>query len=428
MNDNPDSSRAAGANGFRLSPNPVTAPLWTAAALGLLLCVPGWSVEPAGDPVARARDLAVHGHRVEALQLLDQRLAEKPADSDARVLHGIILSWEGRFTEARSDLRAVLAAHPDHGDALPALINVEMWSDHPERAEQLAQDALSRHPKDPDLLLARAKALRALKRSREALQTVRELLAVDPGNAVAAQLEEGLSTSLQHWMASIDHSTEWFNDGRSPWQETQVQMEGSTSAGSVLARFSRADRFSETSQMVEIDAYPHFRDGTYAYINIGYSPDAVLYPRYRVGGDLYQMVGYGVELSGGFRELNFGTNVHIYTASVSKYLGDWMFTSRVYLTPDLAGTSHSEQFQVRRYASNGIDYWGVRYGYGSSPTEVTNLTDIQILNSSSYETEIYHTLNRRLKVLGRLGYSREDRMYIGSLRHYLADATLYYFF
>lgn len=380
------------------------------------------------DAVSTARSLASRGDRSAALLVLDERLAEKPTDSDARVLRGIILSWEGRYDEARKDLETVLAQSPGHGDALPALINIEMWSDHPGRAERLAREGLRQHPNDPDLLLAQARALRAMKKNPEAMAVVRRLLAADPGNKRASDLESSLADSMRDWTASIDHSTEWFSDGRTPWQELQVQMNRQTGLGSVIARFDRADRFGETSQMAEIDAYPHFRPGTYAYLNVGYSPDALLYPRFRFGADLNQSLGHGLEASGGLRQLHFASNVRIYTAALTKYLGNWMITGRTFLTPDISGTSHSESIQVRRYFSSGTDYWGVRYGYGSSPTEVTNVTDTQILNSSSFATEFYHSINRHLIAHGQLGYSREDRIGISGLKHYLVDAALFYRF
>lgn len=401
------------------------------SSVALLLCWlvsrPGYSAETQ-DKVAAARDLAFHGQRAEALQLLDRRLAERASDSDARVLRGIILSWEGRYDEARSDLEAVLAAHPGHSDAVPALINVEMWSDHPDRAEQLARDALRRNPTDPDLLLARARALRAMNRHREALAVVERVLAVDPGNQKAYAMEGSLGDTIRKWTVSYDHSSEWFSDGRTPWREEQIQLSRLTSMGSVITRFSRADRFSSGSHLAEIDLYPHIRTGMYAYVNVGYSPDAELYPRYRIGADLYQSLGHGFEGSGGFRQLHFSGNIFIYTASVTKYYGNWMFTARTFLTPDIVGTSHSVQFQVRHYLGGGTDYWGVRYGHGSSPVEVQSLADTQILNSSSFSTEIYHRLGRRFAGQARFGYSREDRLGISGLRHYVADASMYYRF
>ena len=380
------------------------------------------------DVVTAARKLATSGHRAEALQMLDQRLAEKRTDSDARVLRGVILSWEGRYDDARRDLEMVLAQHRDHGDALPALINVEMWSDHPERAEALARDALRRNPTSPDLLLARAKALKAMKRDHEALDEIHRLLLVDPGNQKAAGMKADLGDSLRKWTASFDHSTEWFSDGRTPWQEAQGQLSRETGIGSVIARFDRANRFGLTSQMVELDAYPHLRRGTYAYLNVGYSPDANLYPQTRLAADLYQSLGHGFEASGGIRQLHFGSNIRIYTASLTKYYGDWMFTGRTFLTPDVVGTSRSGQLQVRRYLGSSTDYVSLRIGYGSAPTEVTSITDIQILNSSSAAVELNHSVGRRLMILGHFGYSYEDRIGITGLRHYLADVTTYYRF
>lgn len=410
----------------------------TAVVLAVCL-LPGWGsptenlIDSASSEnegvVAKARTLATTGHRPEALELLNQRLTERPADSDARVLRGVILSWDGHYDEARQDLEMVLAGHRDHGDALPALINVEMWSDHPERAEALARDALRRNPTDPDLLLARAKALRAMHKNREALDVIEHLLLVDPGNQKAAEMKVALGESLRKFWASIDHSTEWFSDGRTPWQEEQVQLSRETGFGSIFARFDRANRFSSTSQMVELDAYPHIRQGTYAYLNVGYSPDATLYPQTRLAADLYQSIGHGYEVTGGIRQLHFGGNVRIYTAALTKYYGDWMLTGRTYLTPGLVGTSRSGQLLARRYlGDSSLNYFGLRVGYGSSPTEVYDLTDTQILKSTSFAAEINHMLGRRFMVLAHFGYAYEDRIGISGLHHYLTDFTMYYRF
>jgi YaiO family outer membrane protein len=83
-----------------------------------------------------------------------------------------------------------------------------------------------------------------------------------------------------------------------------------------------------------------------------------------------------------------------------------MFTARVYLTPGPAGTSQSLQLQTRRYFADGIDYWGVRYGHGSSPAETQGIYGLQLLNASSLTFEVRRTLHRRLIVQGRFGISR----------------------
>jgi len=160
----------------------------------------------------------------------------------------------------------------------------------------------------------------------------------------------------------------------------------------------------------------------------GYSPDAVLYPRYRLGADLYQSLGHGLEASAGYRRLAFGTGINIYTVALSKYRGSWLLSSRAYLTPDTIGTSLSMQFSVRRYLSGENNYWGVRGGWGSSPAEIASTADIGILNSTSFGGEFSRRLSRRLSLRGHAGVAQEDRVNRAGIYHYTADATFYYRF
>src|SRR5262245_46327496 len=90
----------------------------------------------AEDILTQSRHLATTGHRGEALALLYARLAEKPSDVDCRTLYGLILSWEGRYNEAREALDQVLTSSPGYYDALLGLIRVELWAGRPARAEQ----------------------------------------------------------------------------------------------------------------------------------------------------------------------------------------------------------------------------------------------------------------------------------------------------
>jgi tetratricopeptide (TPR) repeat protein len=98
--------------------------------------------------IDRAIELEKTGNGAAALTLLENHLAQDPADNEARIRYGIILSWEKRRDDARKQLELVLAASPDNYDALFALINVELWTDHPIRAEELAKRALVKHPDD----------------------------------------------------------------------------------------------------------------------------------------------------------------------------------------------------------------------------------------------------------------------------------------
>jgi len=380
------------------------------------------------DALKRARGLAFNKQRTEALALLEDHLRQSPADTDARTFYGIVLSWEGRYDQARHQLETVLDQYPDHGDALPALINVELWSNHPDRAEALARRALAKHPNDIGLLMSQTRALNNLERPNDALDALHKLLDTDPNQPEARSLRDDLRDGLRHWEGSVVQSYDWFDNGQPGWLESQVALKYQMTGGPVIARFSHANRFGLDSSLVEIDAYPKLRKGLYAYLNVGWSPDKRLYPGNRFGAELFQSIPHGMELSGGLRSLGFASRVNVYTGSVSKYHGRWLLTARTYLTPDSTGDSYSLQFQGRRYFGDGASYFGLRSGTGGAPTETGSLNEIEVLRSHVMGGELNWRLSRRwmLNCLG--SHSLEDRIGQSRLGHNSASLTAYFRF
>jgi len=168
------------------------------------------------EVLAQARDLATHKQRPEAVTLLRKHLAEHTKDVDARLLLGAILSWEGEYEEARSELNRVLASSPDYSDAILALINVELWDDHPERAEVLAREASVRHPDSTEFLIAQARELKKLNRAAEAEKGQEDALARQPGNRKAKVMLEDLREEGHDWEVSFNRANTWYSDHRSP--------------------------------------------------------------------------------------------------------------------------------------------------------------------------------------------------------------------
>jgi YaiO family outer membrane protein len=385
------------------------------------------------DVVAQARQLAYSGkeHREQALTMLKGYL-DKQDDSDARTLYGTVLSWQGRYDEARVQLKMVLANSPTHGDALPALLNVEFWSGHPENAEQLAREALARQPDNVEWMLAEAKALRKMNRERDADRVLDRVLVVDSGNKNAKEMRREIPASTTTPEVTISHTYDWFSSpSLSGQHESTISISTPTPLGSVIARESRADRFGLKSYQSEIDFYPHIRSGTYGYINVGYSWDRNLYPKYRVGADLFQSVGHGFELSGGFRHLGFTGGVNIYTFAVSKYYGNFLFTGRGYIVPGSPGTSGTGVVSARYFlGSEGLhDYIELRYSHGASPALAQTTQDIQVLSSNKLTLVLDKRLHRRwyFQLSGAAGLADQTSGF-PSIWQYTLGGALYYKF
>lgn len=329
------------------------------------------------DVLRSAREAASSGRRAEAVSMLEAHLAQVPRDVDARLLLGLVLSWEGRYDAARPVLQQVLTQAPTYTDARVALMNVEYWSGH----------------------------------STEAREQANQILSGDPGNVTARAVRDRLEAAARRWWASTNYSVDSFSDDRDTWQEFAVYLTRRTPVGSVIARVNHATRFGEGDQLVELEFYPRFRPGTYAYIESGVATEASLYPNYRVAFDLYQSLGRGFEVSGGARYLDFDTVTQIYVGTLSKYLGNWMFTGKVYHVPaerDLESTSYYGGFR-RYFGGDGTSYVGMNYIHGLSREEIRTLTDLANVNSNTLRGDFDILVGTRVRLFGTGGTSRLER-------------------
>jgi len=403
----------------------------------LLLLLPMLAARPsvvlaADGALAQARSMAYSGkeHHEQALQLLQQHLAREPEDTDARVLYGTVLSWQGRYLEARDQLSRVLVKEPDDSDALQALINVELWSQNPGRAEQLASEALARQPNNIELLLARATALRDLGRRGEALQVLGQVLQLSPSNADAKRLRRTIVDKVGQWEAALRYSSDWFSDHHSALQQTSVSLRAPSRLGPILATVNRADQYGLTSYQTEVEAYPLLGSKTYGHLEFGYSPDGSLYPGYRGAAELFHGIGHGMELSGGYWRLQFDTGFDIYTFAVGKYLGNWLLTGRGFLTPSDAGMTGTALFSARRFfgAEGRHDYLEFTYSRGSSPALATTIGEVQALASSRFIVTYDKVLRSKWIISGTGFIGQEQQSELPDVKRYSLQGSFSYRF
>ena len=295
---------------------------------------------------ARARSMATSGQRAQALRLLEMELLQNPRDDDARTLYGIILTWDGQLDRAKAELQAVVANDPRNLDASQALERIERRSRGP--------------------------------------------------NVHRTQVSLGVN---------YDHY-----ENTDAWRETFVEFKAASPRGALLGRVSHADRFDLDDNQFEVEAYPRLGRRSYAFLSIGYAPDATLYPESRFGAEWYQGFGNGFEASIGARRLDFADSgaTNVYTGSLGKYLGNWLIGARVYDSD----TDTAVQFMARRYYGERGGYVGLRLGQGSTRDDVRSAADLQSLEIREAAAEGLFMLTDRwvINVRGGLGRdSRQDR-------------------
>jgi YaiO family outer membrane protein len=343
-------------------------------AISMLVLSTPVTVAAAENVLSQARNAAT---RAEGLTILEKHLGESPNDVDARLLYGLMLSWEGRYDDARRELRRVLEQSPTYTDARIGLMNLEWWSNHPSAAREQVDFILSR----------------------------------DAGNTQARVMRQRLDASNRPWtlMTAIAHDR--FSDGRQSWNEQLVSLSRQTMAGSVILRAAHADRFGLSDQQFEVDFYPTIRAGTYGFVSIGMAPEHDLYPRHRFAFDLYQSIGKGFEISGGYRRLEFGDATSIYVGTVTKYIGSWMLTGKIFHVPGEGPLdSTSGHAVVRRYfGGDGTSFAGASYSQGLSREEVRGIGDLLTLDSHTFRGQLDTALTSRLRLQLEGSTSRQER-------------------
>jgi YaiO family outer membrane protein len=335
------------------------------------------------DVIERARAAAADGRRAEGLAILETHLKSSQNDVDARLVYGLILSWDGKYDEARTALNQVLAQTPDYLDARVALMNVEWWSG----------------------------------RTREAREHVNAVLARDAGNTQARLVLQRLDARTRPWSAGLSYTMDSFDDGRESWGETSLTLGRETPVGSLTLRANQAQRFGLDDRQVDIEFYPTFRAGTYAFVGVGLGTDELLYPKNRLSVDLYQSIGRGFEISGGYRQLNFSETTQIYLATLTKYSGNWMLTAKTFVVPDrVAGDAWSYHAVVRRYfGSSGTSYIGGGYSHGFSKEEPRGEGDLIRVDADTVRGQADIEITSRARIAFSVSTSRQERAVFATL-------------
>ena len=202
--------------------------------------------------------------------------------------------------------------------------------------------------------------------------------------------------------------TAFQDDATDPWHQATAELAVRTRGGTWVGRTSWADRFGETGVQLEADAYPRLSPRTYLYLNAGWS-DAVIFPRWRAGAELYGSMRGGWELSGGARRLWFSdTGVTLLTGSVGRYAGSYYLSARPYVTPRDGDTGVSGSLLVRRYFGAPDSHATLVVGAGSTPSEAPLEFEVERLTSQRVTLYGRHPLARRLGVRWSAGWEREE--------------------
>ncbi len=193
-----------------------------------------------------------------------------------------------------------------------------------------------------------------------------------------------------------------------PWHLVSVEYGRKVKKTLLLARVNYANRFEKSATQVEADAYPILSKKLYAYINIGYSANNLLFPGFRSGLSLYFSLPAKFEVEAGARYLHFDAPIYIYTASIGKYYKKFWFNTSGFLSPQNSNISTSLFFKSRYYI-NDNDFVMLLLGTGLSPDNtVDNTLFNTYLKSNKVELSLRRALQKRTIIFLSASYNKQQ--------------------
>lgn len=304
------------------------------------------------------------------INTLKLALAKSPDYADIRLFLGRVYTWNDNLDSARYQFNQVLSKEPTNIEAYSAIFDVEYWNENYRRALDHANQGLLYDPNSSELLIKKAKALNALKDSRQALAVLRSYNKQNPGQDTVKTYYQMLRSENAKNLIDLSYEYVYF-DKRfdDPWHYTSLDYTRNTGLGSITGRLMYSNRFREDGLQGEIEAYPSISKGIYAYVGAGYSQSDI-FPRFRAGVSLYYTLPKSFDAETGFRYLDFNpSKTYIYVLALGKYTGNFYFNLKYYLSPDVDIFSHSYTFSARYYFSDRYNFIGAQIGAGISPDD-----------------------------------------------------------
>lgn len=340
-----------------------------------------------------AKKLSITNQLDSALDVCNTLLATNNDNIDVKLLRGRIYSWKKKWELARADAYFVKNKKNNYIDAWYLILDIELWSGNYTQLVSVAKEALAIFPKNESITLKLSQAYVALREYQDALESINNLLEINPENVQGLALKEKIKYVYAPNKITVSSEYSRFSQIYPWWYIGTIEYTRKQKKYSIIQRVNYQYRDSTNDFQYEIDGYNKLSNKYYSYLNVGISPN-LLFPKLRVGAELYRKLPFSMEASLGYRGLLFNNWVSIYTGYIGKYIGNYWISYRPFVVPKSNSLNQSGIVLVRRYFNNVNDYCTLQLGYGAG---IDNFQTSGLMLSSyklgfDFQKRIYKTI------------------------------------
>ena len=285
-----------------------------------------------------------------------------------------------------------------------------------QQGRQVRQQSVVRPAYDVDSAMARATLLRRQNRKAEAERVMAQAVAMAPGRADARALHELLRQETRGGEVIAAAEVKTWREQLPEWREAFASLRKNTGHGPVAARVSRVERGVLSDDRLQVEAYPAFPHGYFAF-GAALATNASVYARTAASAEVYASPTDHIEGSVGYRRMNFTTGVDMVGGSLGAYAGQFLIGSRV--THVLRDGGSSVTLSARRFIGDEGAFVGAKLSTGSVPVELRTPTDFTVRFSQSIAAEARAVVGGLLVLLAE-GEAGRDGLSAGGSSEYRA--------
>jgi YaiO family outer membrane protein len=360
-----------------------------------------------------------------ALSLLNRMLEMYPQNLDLLLFRSRVYAWKGEYAAAKEGFSGVLELDPHNREAMIGKAEIASWEKKFREARETYQHILEVYPGDPDVHYRIGRVYLWEGDYANARKYIQKAVDLEPENSEYIRALKNAHPEFSHkYELRLQYQHESFSDDRGNYLDHHFifSMNVSPDIGSVHLKYNQTRRYGIQDSQFGIELYPHLWPKAYGYVDIGFSPDAIHYPRSSYSGEVYQSLFRGAEISLGYRRMNFANEaVPIYLGSVGYYIGSFYPFLRCYYTPEDEGQNFSWLVNVRRYFTKD-SYLALGYGRGSRPFDIITIEDARVRKSWIFLAEWDWCFLKRIHLKIQYTHRNEES---GPTRNGLFVATGY---
>ncbi|MEY3679353.1 MAG: YaiO family outer rane beta-barrel protein, partial [Bacteroidota bacterium] len=190
-----------------------------------------------------------------------------------------------------------------------------------------------------------------------------------------------------------------------PWHLASMSYSKSLKPAYIGFNLNYANRFQKNATELELETYPKFKKGLYAYVGGAAKLNSnSLFPNYRLGFSLYQSLPQKFELETGLRHLAFDHITNVWVLGLGKYLGNSYLNLRSYWTKNESRWNESFILTAKFYLSDDrYDYWSLNAGTGVSFDDRTQINNV-VYQLNSFRAGIDYSKNINPKTIVKAGF------------------------